>query len=108
MNFPLNNRNASGVFEGYFYNTSESELIGHKVTDDKGLMTNKFYMLYRTSGGRYFVYDQERVEGIDLISSKAFNVTLKPIKKAEAEALFEGLDDKQMTFSEAFKRIVEA
>ena len=104
---PLRNLNTSDQIEGLIYNTAESELIGHKITDDKGLIVNAFYMLYRTKAGRYYVYDQKRDPGADpLLQGPEIN--LKPISKIEAKTIYEDLSDTKLTFNEAFNQIVNA
>jgi len=95
------------TIEGVKYDTAESELIGHKVLGVGGGSVNKFMLLYRSQGGRYFTYNHEKGE-TSSIDPLAANVTLKAIKKLEAETLYPELDDPQMSFNEAFRTIVEA
>lgn len=106
-NLPLYNQRFSSQIEGFLYDTGESELIGHKITGEKGLVVSSFYMLYRTPGGRYFQYNQKRdPESDPLLQGPEIN--LKPIPKKEAETIYEDLTDKKMSFNEAFLKVVEA
>lgn len=104
---PMLNQRASDVIDGFEYNTAESELIGHKITNDKGLTINAFYMLYRTKAGRYYVYNQKKDPGADpfLVGPE---INLKPISKLEAETMYKDLPDTKLTFNEAFNQIVDA
>lgn len=106
-NLPLHNQNITKIIDGLIFNTAESELIGHKLTDDKGLTANAFYILYRSPGHRYFVYDHKNIPGTNPLIVKP-EISLKPLTKAEAEELYEGLDDKQMTRAETFSQVVDA
>jgi len=104
---PMLNGRATEVIDGFEYDTRESELIGHKITNDVGLVVNAFYMLYRTKAGRYFVYNQKIDPGVDpfLIGPE---INLKPISKLEAETMYKELSDPQMSFNEAFSQVVNA
>ena len=98
---------SSDVIDNMQYNTEGSERIGHKLINTDGLKANEFMILYRTPGGRYFTYNHSKGE-TSSINPLGANVTLRPVKKLEAETLFPELSDHQMTFNEAFRRIVEA
>ena len=104
---PMFAMTSSDVIDGVKYNTAESERVGHKLINTDGLMANKFLILFKTPGGRYFIQNQEKGETTS-INPLAANVTLKPIKKLEAETLYPELSDPQMSFNEAFKKIVDA
>ena len=104
---PMFAMTSSDVIEGMQYDTGKSERVGHKLINGDGLTANKFLILYRTPGGRYFTYNHEKGETTS-INPLAANVTLKPIKKLEAETLYPELSDPQMSFNEAFKKIVDA
>jgi len=97
----------SDVIDNMQYDTEGSERIGHKLINTDGLKANQFLILYRTPGGRFFTYNHSKGETSE-INPLAANVTLKPIKKLEAETLYPELDDPQMSFNEAFRTIVEA
>lgn len=104
---PMLNQRASDIIDGFKYNTEESELVGHKITDDKGLTVNAFFMLYRTPAGRYFAYNQKRDPGTDpLLQGPEIN--LEPISKLEAQEMYKDLSDTKLTFNEAFNQIVDA
>jgi len=105
---PMFVRSASDVIGGMRYNTQDYERIGHKITNSEGLTANEFYIIYRTPGGRYVKYEQKQDRMIkDQLIQKP-EINLIPIKKAEAQELYESLDDKQMTFNETFSRVVNA
>ena len=36
-NVPLHNQNVTKIIDDFEYNTALSELVGHKLSDDKGL-----------------------------------------------------------------------
>ena len=104
---PLHNQRASEVINGFEYDTASSELVGHLITGEKGLVVSDFHILYRTPGGRYFTYNQKRDPGVDpLLVGPEIN--LKPISKLEAEEIYKDLSDTKLTFNEAFNQIVEA
>ena len=106
-NLPLYNQRFSSQIEGFIFDTAESELVGHKITSEKGLVVSSFYMLYRTPGGRYYTYNQKRDPGSDpLLQGPEIN--LKPISKKEAETMYPELSDPRMSFNEAFNQIVDA
>ena len=104
---PMFAMTSSDVIEGMQYDTGKSERVGHKLQNSDGLKANKFMILYRTPGGRYFTYNHIKGETTS-VNPLAANVTLKPIKKLEAETLYPELSDPQLSFNEAFKRIIEA
>lgn len=106
-NLPLKNQDMTQVIEGFEYNTAESELIGHKLIDDRGLTANAFYILYRTPGGRYLQYDYKSIPGTNPLLVKP-EIKLTPKTKAEAEEIYKGLTDPRMSFNEAFRTVIEA
>jgi len=106
-NVPLHNRNMTKIIDGFEYDTASSELIGHKLTDDKDLTANAFYILYRTPGGYFFQYDQKSIPGTNpLIVGPEIKLTPKTQK--EAEAIYKELSDPRMSFNEAFRKVIEA
>ena len=104
---PMFAMTSSDVIDGMEYDTGKSERIGHKLINTDGFKANEFLILFKTPGGRYFIQNQEKGEKTSTNFLGA-NVTLKPVKKLEAETLYPELSDPQISFNEAFRKIVDA